>query len=214
LKMARKESTSAADFLPERRSVSALREAARQCRGCPLYQNATQVVFSEGPASASLMVVGEVPGDVEDLAGRPFVGAAGKLLDEILEECRIERRKVYLTNAVKHFKWVPRGKRRLHSKPGWKEMTACKPWLAAEIEAVRPHTIVCLGASAAQTLLGKQFRVTVDRGKLMESPWAPWTLATFHPSAVLRAPDSEARSALRHTLVQDMLKAVESLPHR
>lgn len=207
-----REATSAADFLPPRRSIGALRTAAESCRGCLLYRDATQTVFGAGSPTSALMLVGEAPGDLEDRQGEPFVGPAGRLLDEILQECGLARKQVYLTNAVKHFKWTPRGKKRLHSKPGWKEMTACRPWLAAEIEAVHPHTIVCLGATAAQSLLGREFRITRRRGELIASPWATWTIATYHPSAVLRAPDSAARAEMRDLLRDDLHKAVESLP--
>jgi len=178
---------SAAPFVPETRSVRTLAAAAQQCRGCDLYKNATQVVFGAGPSTASVMFVGEQPGDQEDRQGEPFVGPAGALLDKALEDAGIPRAHVYVTNAVKHFKWEPRGKRRLHVKPNAAEIHACRPWLDAEIEAVRPEVIVCLGSTAAQVFFGRSFRLTKSRGVLEEGhPWARRILATFHPSAVLR----------------------------
>lgn len=191
---------SATDFFPTRKTLPALHKAASQCEGCPLYAHATQTVFGEGPANASVMLVGEVPGDREDREGKPFVGPAGRLMDEALEQAGIDRKTVYITNAVKHFKFVLAGKRRLHQKPTWKEMTACRPWLEAEIEVIQPKVIVCLGATAAQSLLGKDFRLTRELGKFQASDWAPWILATYHPAAVLRAPDEKARMQLREEL--------------
>jgi uracil-DNA glycosylase len=186
---------SAAEYLPTSHALSELREAAKHCRGCDLWRSATQTVFGEGSAKAELMFVGEQPGDQEDKEGRPFVGPAGHMLDRALEEAGIDRTLVYVTNAVKHFKWQPRGKRRIHQKPNWAEMTACRPWLEAEIEAVEPRVIVLLGAVAAQTLLGRDFRVTKQRGELIESPWAEYVTATIHPSAILRAEDRDAMYA-------------------
>jgi uracil-DNA glycosylase family protein len=180
-------STSAADFLPYRRSLAALRSAAQECRGCPLYANSTQVVFSEGVKSARIVFVGEQPGDKEDIAGRPFVGPAGNFLRKELENARIPESEVYLTNAVKHFKWQPRGKRRLHAKPSAREVRACRPWLEAELKAVQPAMVIALGATAAQSLFGSSFRVTERRGESFASEWADWNLATYHPSALLRA---------------------------
>jgi DNA polymerase len=177
----------AAAFLPPGRGLRALQKAAQECEGCPLYARATQTVFGAGPAKAQAMFVGEQPGDAEDAAGKPFVGPAGRMLDEVLAEVGIDRRAVYVTNAVKHFKWTPRGKRRMHSKPNGREIEACKPWLQAEILAVRPDLLIVLGATAAQALLGRKFRITKQRGEPFESEWADWTLATYHPSAVLRA---------------------------
>ena len=194
----------AADFLPDRLTLPALREAAQGCRGCELYQRATQAVFGEGLLEAELMLVGEQPGDQEDLAGKPFVGPAGRLLDQALEEAGIDRALAYVTNVVKHFKWEPRGKRRIHAKPTWAEMTACRPWLEAELALVRPQVLVCLGATAAQALLGKQFRVTRERGKLVESDLAPHVTATIHPSAVLRQRDDESRRQELRALVDDL----------
>lgn len=195
---------SAADFLPEQRDLTSLARAARDCQGCDLYRRATQTVFGEGFPRAWLVLVGEVPGDQEDRQGRPFVGPAGRLLDEALAEAGIDREEAYVTNAVKHFKWEERGKRRLHKKPGAREIRACRPWLLAEFEAVQPEVVVCLGATAAQSLLGADFRITQQRGQLL--PWsvAPWILATYHPSAVLRAPDKADRECMRSAMVSDL----------
>lgn len=176
-----------------------------------MFRHATQAVFGRGPVRASLMLVGEVPGDKEDNEGEPFVGPAGHLLDEALESAKLTRDDVYLTNAVKHFKWQLRGTRRLHAKPSSREISACRPWLEAEIQTVRPHTIVCLGATAAQTLLGRAFRLTQHRGELLETPWATWILATYHPAAVLRAPDADNRREMRDGLVHDLQLAAASL---
>jgi len=176
-------------FLPPRHNLKSLHEAAKHCEGCPLFKNATQTVFGEGPARAKLMLVGETPGDAEDKQGRPFVGPAGKLLDKLLAEAGIHRKDAYVTNAVKHFKWTPRGTRRLHAKPSSREIFACRPWLEKELEAIGPDLLVLLGATAAQTLLGSSFKITKERGKLFASDWAEWTLATYHPSALLRAMD-------------------------
>jgi uracil-DNA glycosylase len=192
---------SAAEYLPEKRDLTALREAALGCRACPLWRTGTQTVFGEGARQADVMLVGEQPGDKEDLEGRPFVGPAGRLLDEALEEARIDRGRAYVTNVVKHFKWQARGKRRIHAKPAWAEIAACRPWLDAELEAVKPDVLVCLGATAAQALLGRQFRVTRERGRPVESDLAPNVLATIHPSAVLRADDRETEF---RKLVQDL----------
>jgi len=200
----------AAEFLPERLSLTTLRDAARGCTACPLWRTGTQTVFGEGLKRARLMLVGEQPGDKEDLAGSPFVGPAGRLLDEALAEAAIERRDVYLTNAVKHFKWQPRGKRRIHQKPNWSEIAACRPWLDAELAVVSPHVLVCLGATAAQALLGREVRVTRDRGKPLESPLAPVALATVHPSSILRAPDQEARRREYALFVEDLRVAAQS----
>jgi DNA polymerase len=186
------EAGSAADFLPEERSLSALKEAAAGCRGCRLWEIGTQTVFGEGAETSRLMLVGEQPGEQEDRAGRPFVGPAGRLLDEALDEAGIDRADTYVTNAVKHFKWQARGKRRIHQKPSWAETAACKPWLEAELEVVQPHVLVLLGAVAAQSLLGRQFRVTQNRRRLVESDLAPAVTATIHPSAILRG-DPERR---------------------
>src|SRR5436189_2299680 len=182
---------SAADFLPERLTLPALREAAAGCRGCQLWEVGTQTVFGEGAHAAEAMFVGEQPGDQEDRAGKPFVGPAGRLFDEALEAAGIDRDTVYVTNAVKHFKWQARGKRRIHQKPNWTEMTACRPWLEAELATVSPRVLVLLGATAAQSLLGRQFRVTQSRGKLLDSELADAVTATVHPSSILRGPPEE-----------------------
>jgi DNA polymerase len=191
----------AAPFMPDRLTMSALREAVQHCEGCPLYANATQAVFGEGTKSSEVMLVGEQPGDQEDQAGAPFVGPAGKLLDKALEEAGIDRRKTYVTNAVKHFKWKARGTRRIHDKPSWTEQMACRPWLEAEIALVKPRALVLMGATAAQSLLGKQFKVTQDRGRPLESDLADLVVATIHPSAVLRA---ENRDEMYAGLVADL----------
>lgn len=180
-------------LIPPEPTLPRLRQAAALCTACPLYRNATQTVFGEGPQRAPLMLVGEQPGDVEDNTGRPFVGPAGRLLDRCLAAAGIDRTQAYLTNVVKHFKWVPRGKRRIHEKPSAAEIAACFPWLEAEIAAVAPRVLVALGATAAQALFGRDFRVTRDRGRVIDSPWAPRALATVHPSALLRVPDEQAR---------------------
>jgi uracil-DNA glycosylase len=201
----------AAAYLPEKLSLSRLREAVQSCRGCDLYENATQAVFGEGAANAKLMLVGEQPGDKEDLAGRPFVGPAGQLLDGALEDAGIERSQTYLTNAVKHFKWQARGKRRIHQKPTWSEQVACRPWLEAELVVVQPRVLVCLGATAAQLLLGRDFRVTRHRGKLLDSPLAEYVTATIHPSAILRQRDEESRRAELAAFVDDLRVAAALL---
>jgi uracil-DNA glycosylase len=178
--------------MPERLTMRNLREAVQHCRGCPLYANATQAVFGEGKLRSDVMLVGETPGDQEDVAGAPFVGPAGKLLDRALAEAGIDREHAYVTNAVKHFKWRSRGTRRIHDKPSWSEQTACRPWLEAEIAVVKPRALVLLGATAAQSLLGRSFRVTKERGRLLDSDLAELVTATIHPSAVLRSDDREA----------------------
>src|SRR5436190_19301614 len=201
----------AAEYLPERLSLASLREAAGGCQACPLWRTATQTVFGEGAARSELMLVGEQPGDREDREGHPFVGPAGRLLDEALEEAGIDRTKAYVTNVVKHFKWEPRGKRRIHAKPNAVEIAACVPWLEAELEVVKPRVLVCLGATAAQALLGRQFRVTHDRGKWIESPLAPHVMATVHPSSILRSPDSETRHAEMADFIADLRPVAEAL---
>jgi uracil-DNA glycosylase family protein len=188
------------------RSLTKLAEAANQCKNCDLWRHATQTVFGEGPARAAIMLVGEQPGNDEDLQGRPFVGPAGRLMDGLLVEAGIDRKRVYLTNAVKHFKWEPRGKRRIHKKPSSVEIAACRPWLDAEIAALAPQVIVCLGATAAQALLGRSFRVTIDHGRFIQSPLATHVLATIHPSAILRAPDEATRHELEKQFVSDLEK--------
>ena len=191
----------AAPFLPDKLSITALRDAVQGCRGCPLYANATQAVFGEGKLEAEVMLVGEQPGDQEDVAGAPFVGPAGKLLDEALEAAGIDRRTTYVTNAVKHFKWKARGTRRIHDKPSWTETMACRPWLDGELALVKPRALVLLGATAAQALLGKSFKVTQERGKPLDSKLADLVVATVHPSAVLRA---ENRDEMFAGLVDDL----------
>jgi uracil-DNA glycosylase family protein len=181
----------AAPLIPSRPTLKKLREAAAGCKACPLWQTGTQTVFGEGSAHADVVFVGEQPGDREDLEGRPFVGPAGQLLDQALAEAAIDRSQVYLTNVVKHFKWKPQGKRRIHQKPNWREISACRPWLDAELAVLKPRVLVCLGAVAAQALLGRDFRVSRQRGELVDSPLAPNTLATVHPSSILRADDRE-----------------------
>lgn len=189
-----------------RPSLAELRRKAQECKACDLWKNATQTVFGEGSSKARIIFVGEQPGDQEDLVGRPFVGPAGKLLNEALREAGIERNEVYVTNAVKHFKWSPakRGKRRIHKKPRSSEINACRPWLDGEIGAVRPDVLVCLGATAAQSLLGKDFSVTRQRGRKIESSLAPNVVATVHPSSILRAPDSESRHMQMKEFVRDL----------
>ena len=181
-------------FLPTKLTLSALRDASKSCQGCDLYKYATQTVFGEGPPDARVMFVGEQPGDQEDQAGKPFVGPSGAMLDKTLEKVGIDRSVVYVTNAVKHFKFEQRGKRRIHSKPSARQIAACKPWLKAEVEVIRPDVIVALGATAAQSMLGPQFKVTKQRGEpIRDTTWAPVVIATVHPSSLLRAPDEEAR---------------------
>jgi uracil-DNA glycosylase len=195
--------SSAAEFLPSTRSLKALEEAAEGCRGCDLYKDATQAVFGRGGKSAELMLVGEQPGDKEDLEGEPFVGPAGRLLDRALEEAGIDRSAAYVTNAVKHFKWKPRGKRRLHQTPPG-EIEACKPWLAAEVEAMRPRALLAMGATATRSLFGTKVKVTADRGRPLESPLAPVAAVTIHPSAILRLRDHDEREAELAAFVADL----------
>ena len=191
-------------LLPDRPTLPTLREIARGCKACHLHRRGTQTVFGDGPRRATIMLVGEQPGDAEDLAGHPFVGPAGRLLDQALEEAGIDRRRVYVTNVVKHFKWEPRGKRRIHAKPNTAEIGACRPWLDAEIAVVRPTVLVCLGATAAQALLGKNFKVTRQHGELVESPLADFVTATVHPSSILRAPDDRSRRDAMRAFVDDL----------
>lgn len=206
-------STSARDFLPSRLSLESLRDAARDCRGCPLFQHATQTVFGLGRRSARMILVGEQPGDEEDLRGQPFVGPAGRLLDEALVAARIDRGETYVTNVVKHFKWVAQGKRRLHQKPTGREVAACLPWLEKEIELIEPELIVCLGATAAQALLGRDFRVTVSRGREVPTRFGPRALATVHPSSILRQKTPDDRDREMERFVAD-LGAAARLLHR
>jgi uracil-DNA glycosylase len=201
---------SASELVPKRPTLQSLRRTAAGCTACPLHLTGTQTVFGEGPRDAEVMLVGEQPGDREDREGRPFVGPAGRLLDEALEEAGIDRGSAYLTNVVKHFKWQARGKRRIHQKPSWGEIAACRPWLDAELEVVRPTALVLLGATAAQALLGRDFRVTKQRGRPVESELAPLVVATVHPSSILRAPDEE-RTAERAAFVADLRGVAEGL---
>jgi DNA polymerase len=197
--------------MPQRHSLTALREAAAGCRGCPLWERGTQTVFGEGGRKAELMLVGEQPGDAEDLEGRPFVGPAGRLLDRVLADVGIDRTTVYVTNVVKHFKWEPRGKRRIHKKPNAGEIAACRPWLDTEIQLVQPRAIVCLGATAAQALLGRQFKLTANRGAFVASSLAPLVLATVHPSSILRTPDSETRHRETERFADDLRLVARAL---
>lgn len=194
----------AAPLIPVKPTLPKLREAARGCRACPLWERGTQTVFGEGSRSASVLFVGEQPGDREDVEGKPFVGPAGGLLDRSLEEAGIDRSRAYVTNVVKHFKWEPRGKKRIHQKPNALEIAACRPWLDAEIAVVKPKILVCLGATAAQALLGPSFRVTRERGKLLRSELAPYVMATVHPSSILRAPDDASRRLAAKAFVKDL----------
>jgi uracil-DNA glycosylase len=195
---------SAADFFPKRKSLSAFRDAAANCKACDLWERGTQTVFGEGARRAEVVFVGEQPGNEEDLSGKPFVGPAGRLLDDALAEAGIDRTQTYVTNVVKHFKWEPRGKRRIHKKPNAREIAACRPWLEAEIALVKPKVIACLGATAAQALLGPQFRVSKQRGEFIESTLAPYIVATVHPSSILRAPDDETRRTEKRLFIDDL----------
>src|SRR5204863_6957871 len=202
--MAKKPTDSAAELIPDRPTIKTVREAAGDCRACDLFKLGTQTVFGEGSPKAKLMFVGEQPGNEEDLSGHPFVGPAGKLLDRALAEAGIDRATVYVTTVVKHFKWEPRGKRRIHKKPSAREIAACRPWLDTEIAVVKPRAIVCLGATAAQSLLGRQFKVTAERGVFDTSPLAPLMLATVHPSSILRAQDDDARHQEMQRFTDDL----------
>jgi uracil-DNA glycosylase len=194
----------AAPRIPDRPGLRNLREAAAGCRACPLWKRGTQTVFGAGRRSAKVMLVGEQPGDREDREGKPFVGPAGRVLDEALADAGIDRGDAYVTNVVKHFKWIPRGKRRIHQRPNAEEITACRPWLEAELQAVKPRVMVCLGATAAKALLGSDFRVTRDRGKLVESDLAPIATGTVHPSSILRIDDADERRVARDELADDL----------
>jgi uracil-DNA glycosylase family protein len=198
----------AAPLIPERPTLKKLKEAAAGCRACDLWRTGTQTVFGEGLTKAEIVLVGEQPGDQEDLAGKPFVGPAGRLLDKALEEAGIDRKLAYVTNVVKHFKWQPRGKRRIHQKPNAAEVAACSPWLEAELSLLKPKVLVCLGATAAQALLGRQFRVSQSRGVPVESDRAPLVMATVQPSAILRSDDREAEMA---SFVEDLRHVAEAL---
>jgi DNA polymerase len=202
--MVAKKGPGAAPFVPQGATLPQLRDAAQACQGCELYKNATQAVLGEGPARARIVMVGEQPGDREDLAGRPFVGPAGGLLNRALEDAQISRADVYITNAVKHFKFEERGKRRIHKKPSGAEIAACHPWLEAELARIRPEIVVCLGATAAQAVIGPKHRVLQDRGRFFEHPTGGVVTATVHPSAILRAPDPERRRADYEAFVKDL----------
>ena len=199
-------------LLPSRPSLRAVRDIASACKACDLYRRGTQTVFGEGPRRPAIMLVGEQPGDVEDREGHPFVGPAGRLLDEALEAAGVDRGSVYVTNVVKHFKWEPRGKRRIHAKPNAGEINACRPWLDVEIALLKPAVLICLGATAAQALLGRSFRVSQDRGTFVESPLAPAVLATVHPSSILRAPDQSARRREMDRFIADLRTAATRVP--
>jgi uracil-DNA glycosylase len=206
--------TTAASYIPPNPTLNKLVEAARGCKACDLWKRGTQTVFGEGARHARVMFLGEQPGDKEDLLGKPFVGPAGKLLDKCLEAAGIDRSQVYVTNAVKHFKWEPRGKRRIHKKPNALEIAACRPWLDAEIAVVRPQAIVCLGATAAQALLGRDFKVSQQRGRIVPSPLAPLVMATVHPSSMLRAPDDETRHREIERFTNDLRVLAGALSRR
>jgi uracil-DNA glycosylase len=201
----------AADLIPPRPTMSSLKAAAADCQACDLWKKGTQTVFGEGQRRAKVLFVGEQPGNEEDLAGRPFVGPAGRLFDNALAEAGIDRKQTYVTNVVKHFKWEPRGKRRIHKKPNAQEVAACRPWLDAEIALIKPDVIIALGATAAQSLLGSQFRVTKQRGQFIESTLAPYVMATVHPSSILRAPDDETRQLEYRRFVDDLKKLSDKL---
>jgi DNA polymerase len=205
--------STAAELIPPRATLVTLREAAAGCRACDLWKRGTQTVFGEGARDAIVMFVGEQPGDKEDLSGKPFVGPAGAVLDKALAAAGIAREEVYITNVVKHFKWEPRGKRRIHKKPNALEIAACRPWLESEIAVTRPRVVVLMGATAAQALLGKNFKVTQHRGELIRSDLAPFVMATVHPSSILRAPDDESRHAEMARFIDDM-KALAAIIHR
>jgi uracil-DNA glycosylase family protein len=209
--MAKRPTHSAADLIPDRPTIEKVRAAARDCRACDLWRLGTQTVFGEGAKKAQLMLIGEQPGDAEDLSGHPFVGPAGKLLDRALADAGIDRAAVYVTNVVKHFKWEPRGKRRIHKKPNAGEIRACRPWLDTEIALVKPRAIVCLGATAAQALLGREFKVTAHRGAFIPSPLAPLVLATVHPSSILRAPDEDSRHLEMKRFTDDLRAVARAL---
>jgi len=203
--------SAAEELIPQAPTLSGLRDAAAGCRACDLYKTGTQTVFGEGGEHASVMFVGEQPGDREDIEGKPFVGPAGRLLDEALAEAGIDRKRVYITNAVKHFKWKPQGKRRLHQKPNAAEISACRPWLDAEIALIKPTILVLLGATAAQALLGRDFRVSLQRGQFIERPGLPLMMATVHPSSILRAPDDESREIEMQSFVQDLRRLAQRM---
>jgi uracil-DNA glycosylase family protein len=201
----------AAPLIPSKPTISKLRTVAAGCRACDLWKLGTQTVFGEGGSDPRVMLVGEQPGDQEDIQGRPFVGPAGKILDKALEAAGIDRKQVYVTNAMKHFKWEPRRKRRIHKKPNSLEITACKPWLEAEIEVLKPDVIVCLGATAAQSLIERNFKVSTQRGIFVDSPLAPYVMATVHPSSLFRAPDEETRRREMLRFIEDLKRVHDAL---
>jgi uracil-DNA glycosylase family protein len=211
--MARREdiADSAASLIPKRPSLTQLRKTAADCKACDLWERATQTVFGEGKRRARIVAVGEQPGNEEDLSGRPFVGPAGRLLDQALAEAGIPRDTIYVTNVVKHFKWEPRGKRRIHKKPNWAQIHACKPWLDAEIALLKPIIVLCLGATAAQALLGRQFKVSRQRGRFVNSALAPFVMATIHPSSILRSPDNDTRRTEMRRFIEDLEKVRDAL---
>ena len=202
------------ELIPSRPTVARLDAAAADCRACRLFRDATQTVFGEGPGAARVMLVGEQPGDAEDVRGHPFVGPAGRLLDEALADDGIDRHDAYITNVVKHFKFTRRGKRRIHKKPNAEEIRACRPWLDAEVRVVRPRIIVCLVATAAQALIDRSFRVSQERGRFLSTPMAEWITATVHPSSILRAPDDETRRTERAAFVRDLKRVAARLNER
>jgi len=211
---AKEQKPKAEDLIPKQLTLRGLQAAAADCKACDLWLRGTQTVFGEGRRRARIMFIGEQPGNEEDLSGKPFVGPAGRLLDAALQEAGIDRSQTYVTNVVKHFKWEPRGKRRIHKKPNAQEIAACHPWLKAEIALIHPEIIVALGATAAQALLGPQFRVTKQRGEFIESSLAPYLIATVHPSSILRAPDDEARQIEYSRFVADLKKLIPVLKRR
>ena len=206
LDVALRETETAAPLIPSRPTLNKLRIAAAGCQACDLWKTGTQTVFGEGKPSSTVMFIGEQPGNAEDLKGRPFVGPAGGLLDKALEEAGIDRTKVYVTNVVKHFKWEPRGKKRIHKKPNAAEITACRPWLHAEINLIHPRVIICLGSTAAQAILGPKFKVSTQRGTFVQSPLAPFVTATVHPSSILRAPSDDRRHEEMARFIADLKK--------
>jgi DNA polymerase len=212
--MERNQKTSAAPFVPESLNLEELSRASQSCRGCDLFRNATQTVFGEGAVKARVVLVGEQPGDEEDQKGRPFVGPAGRLLNRALEEAGVDRSALYVTNAVKHFKFEPRGKRRIHKKPSGPEISACRPWLEAEVASLHPELIVCLGATAARSVIGREVKVTVERGQLLPHHWAPAALITVHPSALLRIPDQSRKEEEWELFVRDLSQVRKVLEKR
>jgi DNA polymerase len=212
MKGRRRNESSAARFIPAHPTLTSLREAAAGCEGCELYKRGTQTVFGEGRRTARVMIVGEQPGNDEDLAGRPFVGPAGRLLDRALAEAGLDRAEIYVTNIVKHFKWKPQGKRRIHDKPNASEVEACRPWFDAELQLIRPEVLICLGATAAQALLGRDFRINAERGRFVKSPLAPRVFATVHPSSLLRIPAEEARRAEMRRFIEELKLVARAAP--